>query len=403
MTVLPEDPYAGHPAAPARTSGTALVEQARRLVPLLRSRAAAADEQGRLTDDVTTALHDAGFFSLHTPRALGGPGAGPATAVGVHRELARGHGSAGWVTMILSTSGLFTTQLADRTQREVWDRDPGAGVAANLVPSGTARRVAGGLVVSGRWRPLSGVHHVRWVVVTVPVLDAGGATVDVVLALLPATDVTVERTWSVAGMQGTGSDTVAVEDAFVPDHRVVSLPEVTSGTGPDGSTRPPLMSVAVLTAAATVVGMTEGALEHTTALLSRGRSVGSSVYRDAVDSPSVQAAMAQAASLVDTMRLHLQRGVDDVERATAEGAPLGEPVAARVRMDAARISGAAREAMDLLLDVGGASSFALDNPVQRLWRDVSVVTRHPLVTPALNREVYSRALLGIPTQVVPLV
>ena len=398
-----EDPYAGHPADPVRTSGTALVERARELVPLLRSRAADADAQGRLTDDVAAALHDAGFLSLFTPRALGGPGASLTTAVDVLRELARGHGSSSWVAMILSTSGMFTTQLTDRAQGEVWAQDPAAGVAANIVPSGTARRVAGGFVVGGRWRPLSGVHHVGWAAVAAPVLDDAGATVDVVLALLPLADVTVERTWSVAGMQGTGSDTVAVEEVFVPEHRVLPLRELAAGTRPDGSPRPPLMSYGVLTAAATVVGMTEAALEHTTALLVRGKSVGSSVYRDATDSPSVQAAMAQAASLVDTARLHLQRGVDDVERATAARRPLGEPAAARVRMDAARISTAAREAVDLLLDVGGASSFALDDPVQRLWRDIAVVTRHPLLTPALNREVYGRALLHVTPQVVPLV
>ena len=87
--------------------------------------------------------------------------------------------------------------------------------------------------------------------------------------------------------------------------------------------------------------------------------------------------MAQAASLVDTARMHLLRGVGDVTRATAGRRRLDELTAARVRMDSARISLAAREALDLLLDVGGAGSFALEDPVQRLWRDVSVVTRHP--------------------------
>ena len=113
--------------------------------------------------------------------------------------------------------------------------------------------------------------------------------------------------------------------------------------------------------------------------------------------------MAQAASLVDTARMHLLRVVGDVTRATAGRRRLDELTASRVRMDSARISLAAREALDLLLDVGGAGSFALEDPVQRLWRDVSVVTRHPLLTPALDREVHGRALLGLQTQVVPLV
>ena len=56
MSVTTENPNAGHPADPFRTSGTALAERARQLVPLLRSRAADADAQGRLTDDVAAAL-----------------------------------------------------------------------------------------------------------------------------------------------------------------------------------------------------------------------------------------------------------------------------------------------------------------------------------------------------------
>lgn len=382
------------------TGGSSLVDQARDLVPLLRSRAAEADAQGGLTDDVVAALRERGFLTLHAPAAVGGPAAGLGTAVAVLRELARGHGSAGWVAMILSSQSLVTAQLGDRGQQDVWGEDPRTPVAGNLVPTGTARRVEGGLVVRGRWRPLSGVHQARWVYVAASVLDERGDTVDLALALLPIDQVTVQRTWSVAGMQATASDSVQVDDVLVPAHRVLSVPEI---TGAGGTPRPPLMSWAVLTAAATVVGMVEGALEDTVGLLAAGKSVASSVYRDAVDSPSVQAAMAQAASLLDTARLHLQRGVADVERAVATRRHLEGSTAARIRMDAARISTAAREAVDLLLDVGGASSFALDNPVQRHWRDVSVVTRHPLLTPALNREVYSRALLHLPTQVVPLV
>ena len=40
------------------------------------------------------------------------------------------------------------------------------------------------------------------------------------MALVPAEAFTIEPTWFVAGMQGTGSDTVVVKDHFVPEYRV---------------------------------------------------------------------------------------------------------------------------------------------------------------------------------------
>ncbi|TIV72712.1 MAG: oxidoreductase, partial [Mesorhizobium sp.] len=54
-----------------------------------------------------------------------------------------------------------------------------------------------------------------------------------------------------------------------------------------------------------------------------------------------------------------------------------------------------REAVDLLLNIGGASVFMLSNPVQRIWRDIETCTRHAYINGDLGREIYARALLKL--------
>jgi alkylation response protein AidB-like acyl-CoA dehydrogenase len=61
-----------------------------------------------------------------------------------------------------------------------------------------------------------------------------------------------------------------------------------------------------------------------------------------------------------------------------------------------RVAHAVRQcvgAVELLLDAQGASAFALTNPVQRIWRDMSAAARHGLNLPGLKQEIYGRSLL----------
>jgi alkylation response protein AidB-like acyl-CoA dehydrogenase len=53
-----------------------------------------------------------------------------------------------------------------------------------------------------------------------------------------------------------------------------------------------------------------------------------------------------------------------------------------------------REATDALISIGGASGFADSSPLQRMWRDAGIATRHaaPATDPSL--EIYGRALVG---------
>jgi hypothetical protein len=59
--------------------------------------------------------------------------------------------------------------------------------------------------------------------------------------------------------------------------------------------------------------------------------------------------------------------------------------------------------MDILVSIGGASSFAEASPIQRMWRDASIATRHALLTTDPGFEIYGRALLGVEGNISPLI
>ena len=64
-------------------------------------------------------------------------------------------------------------------------------------------------------------------------------------------------------------------------------------------------------------------------------------------------------------------------------------------MDAGFAARQIRQAVDKLLDVGGASRLAESSPVQRIWRDLGTATRHPAFVTEIDRERYTRLLLGL--------
>ena len=90
----------------------------------------------------------------------------------------------------------------------------------------------------------------------------------------------------------------------------------------------------------------------------------------------VQSRLAEAAASVDAARLLLYRDTAEVEEIAARGEVISVEKRIRNRRDhafAARLSHSAVEA--LFASVGGAG-LALDQPIQRMWRDANAISRH---------------------------
>jgi alkylation response protein AidB-like acyl-CoA dehydrogenase len=102
----------------------------------------------------------------------------------------------------------------------------------------------------------------------------------------------------------------------------------------------------------------------------------------------------EAAMRIDTAWLHTRRAAKVVEDATMTG-PLDAKTGARCRADAGYAMAQVRQAVDTLMNVAGTSAFAESNPLQRIWRDVNVASRHGYLASKPNLELYGRAYCGV--------
>jgi Acyl-CoA dehydrogenases len=248
-----------------------LLRTARELVPTLARNSEQGERDRRLPEESVKALVDGGMFKLAVPKRYGGHEASLRTLIDVSATLAEGDGSSSWVVSVCNSVAWVVSLFPERAQDEVFGADPEAKVSGVLTPSATAERVEGGFRVSGRWHYASGAWHAEWALIGFPVPDSTGRIVDQGMALLPATDYTVEESWFVAGMRATGSNCVVATDVFVPEHRVLSVPKAMAGEYPPqrtGGALPRSAFVQFLTGAPLVapqLGLGRAALDLVTA------------------------------------------------------------------------------------------------------------------------------------------
>lgn len=412
MTTLDERPM---PAASTTIPGPSpdllatharLTRAAYEILPLLKEHAAETEQERRLPEHVVAALRAGGFWKMMAPRRHGGLEVDIRTLLEVSSILGRGCASSAWVTTLLGGGSWVTGMFSEKVQAEVY-ADGDTNSCAIFAPSAETKRVDGGLLVTGAWGFSSGCLHAQWAEVGIPIVDEAGQPVDQGLAIIPMSEFTIKDTWHVAGMQGTGSNTILCNETFVPDERILSMPGliVGSATADIGASvyHSAFIPVAALILAGPLVGMAQGMLDNVHETLAKGRGISYTFYEKSAEAPTTQLNLADATQLIDTARLHLFRAAEDIDAAARAGGYPDAVTRARVRMDTGYIAQKAREASDILLNVGGAGSFAKTNPNQRLWRDLQTASRHAVVNTDISREIYGKALLGIEPQVSPLI
>ena len=384
-----------------------LVARAVALRPQLREHAAKIEADRRVPEEVIDLLAEAGMFKLSTPKRYGGYESGMRAMLDVSAALAEGDASSSWVVTLVNVcnymAGLFKVQAQD----DVFGADPEARVTGVLSPTSTSVKVDGGWRVTGRWYYNSGSWHSSWAVLGVPVTDAAGEVVDQGLVLIPRTDLEIEDSWFVAGMRGTASNCLIAENAFVPEHRMLSVPAAIGGEfaterGDEALYRSAFIPVLALVLAGPQLGLGRAALDYVVERAGR-KPISYTFYETQSASVGVQLQIAEAAQKIDTARLHAERAAADIDSHAAAGTYPDVLTRTRVRADTGWAVRNTLEAISTLLDVHGAGSFAEVNPLQRIWRDANVAGRHAVAAPGIAMEVYGKALLGIDETVTPLI
>jgi resorcinol 4-hydroxylase (FADH2) len=363
-----------------------IVEAAAKLVPHLREKAVETERNRRMSSATNQLFHEAGIYRLMQPARYGGYEYGFTALLDVISELGRGCASSAWAGSLGAIHQWLLALFPAQAQEDVWGANPRALMCGSYAPVTMAEEVEGGYKVQGKWRFASNVDNSDWAVIGVqfPPKEKGG-TPGAGFLVVPRSDWTIEDDWHVAGQAGTGSKTVVIDKpTFVPGHRKLAFGEAGSGQPPGAAVnsnpiyRIPFLSAIPLCLVAPLLGNAQGAIDCFLDL------AGTRVTRGGVGGagnkvsqfPQVQSRLADAAAAVDAARLVLDRDTSAVEQIAFEGKTI--PVDKRIRSRrghayAAKLSAGAIN--DLLMSIG-ASGMALDQPMQRIWRDGTMIAQH---------------------------
>ncbi|MEV4991659.1 acyl-CoA dehydrogenase family protein [Pseudarthrobacter sp. LMD1-1-1.1] len=375
-----------------------LVARASKLVPLIREHASEGSANGQISPVVIDALEAEGLLNLLVPRRLGGQEASMRTVVEVLAEISRGDGSTGWVASLLNAGTWFGTTFTEQAQNDLFAGSPNTRISAIFTPGSSMRRVEGGYIVSGRWPYSSGAFAANWAALGIA-LDVPEGEDPRAIALFSRDQYTIEESWYVTGMKGTASNTVVMDEQFVPDHRVQSFAGMrdaqylTPYADQERNSRMTFIAVAALVLISPQLGLARHALELTLQKLPE-KGVAYTRYTQAKNSPVHQLGVAQAATKVRLAELLAGNAADLIDKFAFEGKLQDIETRAQIRNDIGVIADLAKEAIDSLLTANGAGSFAEPNVLSRIWRDSEIGARHAYVTPEVGKELYGRVLLG---------
>jgi alkylation response protein AidB-like acyl-CoA dehydrogenase len=390
-----------------RPSADQIVQAAHDLVPRLRERARQTELDRHISPEIIDACRAAGIFRLMQPQRFGGYAYGFSDFVRVQTELASGCSSTAWAVGISALHNWLIGLFPLDAQNEIWS-DPDALINGAYAPTGTCDVVPGGYRVAGSWAWASNCDHAQWFVVSayLPKADPAGPPM-AAWFLVPRDAIRIEDDWYAMGMAGTGSKTIVIDEpVFVPAHRALTVAEMNSGAAPgtlvndDLLYRETFTGTAPFTLCSVSFGIAKGALASFIELAKTKKTSQPGAPPALMSTlPAVQAAIGEAAAIVDALELLMTRDVEEIDTVHARGTTLAKDQRVRHRRDHSFIAKESARAVGLLYDALGASGGMLSSPIQRAWRDVNLVKHHlslswPNVGPLFGQLVTDQPLRG---------
>lgn len=379
-------------------SHLALVEKARAMIPDLIARGNEADNIRQLPADTMKDLFDNEFFSIVAPKRFGGFEHDLNVLLDVAKQLGQGCGSTAWVTSLLGTHNWLGGLFSEQAQNELFAGKSYLLAPAIFAPTGKAKSVDGGFIVSGNWSFASGISHSNWVMLSALVHDETDNVVGMECVVIPVEQVTVEDSWDTVGMRGTGSHNIEVNDVFVPQHRSIPFFDVLSGNCPGAQLsnnpayRIPLVPYLSYTAAAPALGIGLGAVEQFRLYMIDRVMMGGEKQQQKIASQmrlgEAQVTLAAAEALMDS-------GVKDLLTKVKAGHEFSLNERVNYRAQACYIADSVKRVVDSLLEAAGAKAQFKTHPLQRFQRDINNLRGHVVFDMDSTMEMQGRAAMGL--------
>ena len=383
-----------------RYSAEEAVEQARRLAPAIRARAEAAERARAIPVETIAELQAAGLLNLTTPAMFGGAELGLSALTAVAAELSTACGSTGWVYSVFAGHAWMVALFPEAAQREVFGHR--GSYVSSVVHFGGAQpvRAPGGFrFKDGAGRLCSGIDHAAWVLLGTTVAADGGTPAEPRYFLVPRSEFAIVDDWHTTGLRGTGSKSIRLADAFVPEYRSVSIPELAKGHAPGlslhGSAvyRAPYPEVLILALSGAPLGIARGAL----ARHAEGLRAQFATYADEqiAEQAAALARIARASADIDAAVAIIRSAAARVD-GSADPLSFDRLQRASLLRDYAYAAQTARGAVNSLFEGGGSRALYDSSELQRLWRDMNTACAHVGFSWDRTAPAFGRALLDLP-------
>ena len=354
-----------------------LVGKAQEIGPLLEQQATAMRAQRDIPPSTGQALSGAGLFRIYQPSRWGGYQASPLAFFEVQSKVAEFCVSSAWIQGVLAVQSLLLARFDEQAQADVWQDDPQAVVCSGIQPSGRLEPIDGGYRLTGKWSFSSGSSLCKWAIVGAMTPPSGDRPPEFMLVLVPRADYRIEDVWHVFGLQGTGSNDLIVEGAFVPACRSIpAAPGIVNQIRTDVEPlyRLPWLPLFGLATAGLSIGAAKTALREFLAV-SRQRVAGMS-GQPAKDNGQVLDVAGRLRMEIDATELLFRRNLGWMMDHATDNIAM-DPEEALLRraqqMSAVRKIASIIEEATMLMGARGART---DNRVTQIWLDLAAARMH---------------------------
>ncbi|HEX9836306.1 MAG TPA: acyl-CoA dehydrogenase family protein [Alphaproteobacteria bacterium] len=365
-----------------------LMANARDLAPVLRERAQETSRNRSVPKETIEEFRRADLFDIIKPKKFGGKEIRYDDYINIGIELARGDGSAAWVYTVIVVHELIIALFDEQAQKDIWS-DPKALCASSFAPSGKMEPAPGGARVSGRWSFCSGIDNCDWMVFGVFAGMVGTPPhPDLRFVLVPKREGQVIDDWNVLGLCGTGSKSFALDNVFVPEHRIISWGPFAMGAAPFGPGpgcpgtkvhagniyKAPMWAIFPFCVTSPATGIARGAFE---AFVEQMRERKSAIGGEALSQYAhIQHRVAEAGALIDSSEWLFKRSLRETIDLIEAGKPLSLEHRVRSRRDQGYSIVMATRAAEGLFKCTGGNGLYDTQAVQRGYRDVHAMGQH---------------------------
>ena len=379
------------------------IERARELQPMLRAASDEIERRRGVTPEIVAAMKERGIFRMLLPRSLGGAELDPLTYTEVLYTLAQAEGSVAWCLGQNSGCSMIAPYLAPEIAREVFGGPDGIlAWGPDLPGAGRTVVVEGGYRVTGQWGFATGSRHATWLGCHVSVFDADGSPrmlpngrQQVRTMLFPKSEARIIDNWQVLGLRGTGSDSYALDNHFVPQAYTAGRdsPEELREKGPLYQFTSGM--IYAMSFAHVSMGIAKGAFD---AFIEIARD---KVPRGAKgtlrENNVIQSQVAQSEARLKSARAYLRGVIAEMWDEARDTGQISAEHHPNLRLAATWAIHQSRDVVATVYHAAGASAIFEANPLERRMRDIHAGTQQGQGRP-IHFETVGQMMLGLPPE-----